>query len=81
MDGNNILTGTIVATGKDYKASLPAQTIKTIDPDSTEMTFNIIGNGNDPVSFVSSSKRFTYSFKFVGGQLDGLIVTSTGIKQ
>jgi hypothetical protein len=81
-DGINIFTGTIVTTGKDYKASMPAQTIKVYDEtDSTEMTFDIIGNGNDPVSFESSSKRFTYSLKLVGGQLDGLIVTTTGIKQ
>jgi hypothetical protein len=81
-DGINILTGTIVTTGTNYKSSIPAQTIKTYDEtDSTEMTFDIIGNGNDHVSFESSSKKFTYSFKLVGGQLDGLIVTTTGIKQ
>jgi len=81
-DGINIFTGTIVTTGKDYKASMPAQTIKVYDEtDSTEMTFDIIGNGNDPVSFESSSKRFTYSLKLVGGLLDGMIVTTTGIKQ
>ena len=81
-DGIIIATGAFVATGAGYKASIPAQTIKTYDQtDSTEMTFNIIGNGNDHVSFENSSKKFTYSFKLVGGQLDGLIVTTTGIKQ
>jgi hypothetical protein len=81
-DGINIATSTVTATGTNFNANIPAQTLKVFDEtDSTEMTFDIIGQGANHVSFESSSKRFTYSFKLVGGQLDGLVVTTTGVKQ
>jgi hypothetical protein len=81
-DGINIATSAVTSSGTNFKANIPAQTIKVFnETDSTEMTFNIIGNGNNHVSFESSSKRFTYSFKIVGGQVDGLVVETTGVKQ
>jgi hypothetical protein len=81
-DGINIKTGSVIASGTNFKASIPAQSLKIIDEtDSSEFNLDIVGNGTDHVTFESSSKKFTYSFKVVGGQLDGLVLTTTGVKQ
>lgn len=81
-DGINIKTGSVIASGTNFKASIPAQSLKIIDEtDSSEFNLDIVGNGTDHVTFESSSKKFTYSFKVVGGQLDGLVLTTTGVKK
>lgn len=79
--GIDIASSPIITAGTSFKASIPSQTIKIIEDDSTETSFGVIGNGTDHISFESNSKSCTYSFKFIGDQLDGMIVTTTGVKQ
>lgn len=80
-DGILIASGAIVTTGSNFKASIPAQTLVIYDEDSSSFSANIVGNGNEHITFDATTKRLTYSYKVSDFGMGDVLFTSTGIKQ